>query len=104
MLEKEVFDLKLLNEHSPIRFPKVIFSRKSDDIIPIDCYCMDLIDGKNACFDLKIYFKSKKKRKQFADKITTALPSYKRSCFWPQRLVDPYSDKNTENEGMTGPH
>ena len=48
MLEKEVFDLKLLGNHSPVKFPKVIFERKADDIIPLDCYAMEKVDGSSA--------------------------------------------------------
>lgn len=73
MLEKETFDLNLLSQASPIKFPKILFTHKKDTIVPIDCYGMDLINGKSAFFDSKNYFKSKKTRKNFADKVTSAL-------------------------------
>ncbi len=73
MLEKEVFDLHLLMQTSPIKFPKILFTHKKDDIIPIDCYGMDLIDDKSVFFDYKSRFKSRKARKNFADQVTTAL-------------------------------
>lgn len=73
MLEKEVHDLKLLAENCPIKFPKVLFTRNADDTIPVDCYGMENIDGKNAFSSLGMLFKSKRKRLEFADEVTTAL-------------------------------
>ncbi|MDE6372478.1 MAG: aminoglycoside phosphotransferase family protein [Clostridia bacterium] len=74
MLEKEVFDLKLLGEHCPIKFPKVLFVRRADKIIPVDCYAMDKIDGKSAFISsLSKLFISKRKKQAFADNVTTAL-------------------------------
>ena len=74
MLEKEVFDLKLLADHCPVKFPKVIFERKSDDIIPVDCYAMEKIDGASAFMSyLSRLLMSKRKKKIFADKVTDAL-------------------------------
>ncbi len=74
MLEKEVFDLKLLGEYCPIKFPKVLFARKADEIIPIDCYAMDKIDGKSAFISsLTKLFISKRKKRIFADNVVSAL-------------------------------
>ena len=74
MLEKEVFDLKLLCDSSPIKFPKVLFARKADEIIPVDCYAMDKIDGASAFASyLSRLLMSKRKKLDFADKVTTAL-------------------------------
>lgn len=74
MLEKEIFDLKLLYDSSPIRFPKVIFSRKADDAIPADCYAMDKIEGSTAFSSyIARLLMSKRKKQAFADKVTTAL-------------------------------
>lgn len=73
MLEKEVFDLTLIGENSNVKFPKVLFSRAADDIIPLDCYAMELVQGKSAFVNPKGWFLSKKKRIKFADEVTTAL-------------------------------
>ena len=73
MLEKEVFDLRELSSHCPIKIPKVLFVRKADDTIPIDCYGMDMIDGKSALMSFGMLFWTKRKKKDFADKVTTAL-------------------------------
>ena len=75
MLEKEVYDLKLLYDSSPIiKFPKVLFVRKADETIPIDCYAMDKIDGESAfASSLFDFFISKRTKQAFADKVTTAL-------------------------------
>lgn len=74
MLEKEAFDLKLLGESCSIKFPKVIFQRKSDEIIPVDCYAMSKIEGKSGFIaSLPKLFISKRKKKEFADAVTSAL-------------------------------
>lgn len=72
MLEKEVHDLTLLAKHCPVKIPKVLFSRYADDAIPVDCYGMEK-SGKNALFSFGLFFSSKRKRLEFADKVTTAL-------------------------------
>lgn len=73
MLEKETYDLTLLAANSTVKLPRVLFSRKADDEIPVDCYGMELINGGNAVFSLSLLLQSKRKRKQFADEVTTAL-------------------------------
>ena len=74
MLEKEVFDLKLLGEYCPVKFPKVLFVRKADENIPVDCYAMETILGKSAFISsLSRLFISKRKKQEFADKVTSAL-------------------------------
>ncbi|MDE6474682.1 MAG: aminoglycoside phosphotransferase family protein [Clostridia bacterium] len=74
MLKKEVFDLKLLGENRPVKFPKVLFARRADEVIPIDCYAMDIIQGKSAFIaSLTKFFISKRKKQDFADKVTCAL-------------------------------
>lgn len=73
MLEKEVFDLNLLAANSIVKFPSVLFVHKADSEIPVDCYGMELIEGTNAVFSIGLLLKTKNKRKQFADEVTTAL-------------------------------
>lgn len=73
MLEKETFDLKLLAAHCPVKIPGVLFVRKADDCIPVDCYGMERIDGKNALMSLGMLLRSKKRRKQFAGEVVDAL-------------------------------
>lgn len=73
MLEKEIYDLNLLLDNCPVKIPRVLFSRNADNEIPVDCYGMELIEGKNAVFSIGLMLKSKRKRKQFADEVTTAL-------------------------------
>lgn len=73
MLEKEIYDLDLLAANCSVKIPSVLFSRKADDEIPVDCYGMELIEGSNAVFSLGLFLSSKRKRKQFADEVTTAL-------------------------------
>ncbi len=73
MLEKEVYDLDLLAANCSVKFPKVIFSQKANNEIPVDCYGMELIEGSNAVFSLKLLLKSKKNRKKFANEVVTAL-------------------------------
>lgn len=73
MLEKEVHDLKLLADNCSVKIPKVLFERKADKALPIDCYGMENIDGKNALMAFGMLIASKRKRLEFADKVTTAL-------------------------------
>ncbi len=73
MLEKEVYDLKLIADNCPVKMPSVLFVRNADDTIPIDCYGMDLIDGSNAVFSTGMLLQSKRKRLKFADEVVTAL-------------------------------
>ena len=73
MLEKEVYDLGLLAANCPVKIPRVLFSRKADSEIFVDCYGMELIEGSNAVFSLGLFLKSKKARRQFADEVTSAL-------------------------------
>lgn len=73
MLEKEVYDLDLLAANCSVKFPKVLFSQKANYEIPVDYYGMELIEGSNAIFSLKLLLKSKKNRKKFADEVVTAL-------------------------------
>ena len=75
MLEKETHDLDLLAANCPVKIPKVLFSRKADNEVSVDCYGMELIEGSNAIFSLGLLLSSKRKRKQFADEVTTALQS-----------------------------
>ena len=73
MMQKETHDLELLAKYSTVKMPGILFSRFADDEIPVDCYGMERIEGKNALFALGMLFMSKKRRKDFADKVTDAL-------------------------------
>lgn len=73
MLEKEIHDLKLLAENCPIPFPRVLFTQKANESIPVDCYGMEWIEGKNALTAFGMLVLSRKKRKKFADEVTAAL-------------------------------
>ena len=73
MMEKEAHDLKLLAGYSTVKVPEVLFTRLRDDKIPVDCYGMEKIAGKSALFALGMLLLSKKRRREFADEVTTAL-------------------------------
>ena len=73
MLAKEVNDLKLLADNCSVKIPKVLFVRNADKAIPVDCYAMEYIDGKNALMALGMLIESRRKRLDFADRVTTAL-------------------------------
>ncbi len=75
MFKKEAYDLKLLSESCPVKMPEVLFVREADDKIPVDCYAMEMIEGKNAGMDISLLLRSRKKRMEFAEKVTTALHS-----------------------------
>lgn len=73
MMEKEAHDLKLLAKYSTVRVPDVLFTRRGDEKIPVDCYGMERIEGKSSLFALGLLLIGKKRRKEFADQVTTAL-------------------------------
>lgn len=73
MMAKEAHDLSLLSANCDIKIPAVMFTREADKTIPVDCYGMEMIEGKSALFALGMLFMSKKRRLEFADKITSAL-------------------------------
>ena len=73
MMEKEAHDLKLLAKYSTARVPDVLFTRRGDEKIPVDCYGMERIEGKSSLFALGMLLIGKKRRKEFADQVTTAL-------------------------------
>lgn len=75
MAEKEAHDLELLGKHCSVKIPSVLFLRKSDEHIPVDCYGMERIDGRNAFLSLGWYFKPKEERRKFAEVVTEALHS-----------------------------
>ena len=75
MLEKESFDLALLKRHCTEKIPEVLFVRKKDSKLPLDCYGMEHIEGKNALMALGMLFLTKKRRLEFADRVTDALHS-----------------------------
>ncbi|MGN0788547.1 MAG: phosphotransferase family protein, partial [Christensenellales bacterium] len=68
-----IASLDILSKNCPIPFPKVLFARKADNIIPLDMYAMTKVVGKNAFTSFGFLLASKKKRMQFADDVTTAL-------------------------------
>ena len=73
MMQKEVHDLELLAGYSPVRVPRVFFARPGDEKIPVDCYGMEEIKGKSSLFALGMLFLGKRSRREFADRVTTAL-------------------------------
>lgn len=75
MIQKEAHDVELLSESCPVKIPKVLFVREADEKIPVDCYAMEMMEGKNACTDVSFYLSSRKKRKEFAENVTSALHS-----------------------------
>ena len=73
MMQKEVFDLKLLCKNCPLDMPKVLFEREKDDVIPVDCYGMTVMQGKPLLTCWGAMLSGKKKRKAIGEKIVDAL-------------------------------
>lgn len=73
MMEKEVFDLDLLGKNCPLDMPKVLFSRKKDDEIPVDCYGMTVMQGKPLLSSLCAFLSSERKRRAIGENIVDAL-------------------------------
>lgn len=73
MVQKEVFDLKFLGEHCPVKMPKVLFVKNADNTIPLDCYGMEMLPGKPVFYVFRMLFAGKQKRQAFADQVTESL-------------------------------
>ena len=73
MCEREAQGLALLGKNSLIKIPTVYFTSLASDTIPIDFICMEFIEGTDCFTNRSFLFKSSKKRKEFADKITSAM-------------------------------
>lgn len=73
MLQNETTAITMLSANCPVDMPKILYVRKSDDIIPLDMYCMSKVLGKNAFGSFGFLLAGKKKRQQFADDVTSAL-------------------------------
>lgn len=73
MMQKEVFDLRLLRKSCPLEMPKVLFSRDKDDKIPVDCYGMTVMQGKPLLSSLCSLLSSERKRRAIGEKIVDAL-------------------------------
>lgn len=89
MLGKEVHDLKLLAENCSVKIPKVLFERNADDIIPVDCYGMEKIDGRNALTVFGMLFGKKRNRLDFAYRVTSAL--HRIHCHTKEKFGDTLS-------------
>lgn len=75
MLQKETHDLKLIAAHCPVQMPQVLFERKADDKIPVDCYGMTKLDGKPLMSHMRSFLAFKSKRKRIGEKVVDALHS-----------------------------
>ncbi|MGN0521394.1 MAG: fructosamine kinase family protein [Eubacterium sp.] len=73
MCEREAFELKALSEDSIIHIPEVYFTYLKDDITPVDFICMEYVRGKNCFTDFSKLFLPKSKKREFADKVTSAM-------------------------------
>lgn len=73
MCEREALELTTLGKNSLIKIPRVYFTYLAADKIPIDFICMEFVEGKDCFTNFALLFKSSKKKKAFADKITSAM-------------------------------
>ena len=73
MCEREAQELMLLGKNSLIKIPEVYFTFLATDEIPIDFICMEYMEGKDCFTHFMFLLKSPKKKKEFADKITSAM-------------------------------
>lgn len=76
MCEREALELKTLSEDSIIHIPEVYFTYLRDDITPVDFICMEYINGKNCFTDFSKLFFPKSKKREFADKVTSAMHAW----------------------------
>ena len=73
MCEREAFELKTLSEDSIIHIPEVYFTYSKNDLTSVDFICMEYVRGKNCFTDFSKLFFSKSKKREFADKVTSAM-------------------------------
>lgn len=73
MCQREAFELNLLSNDSLIHIPDVYFTYSKDKDIPIDFLCMEYIKGTDCFTDLSKLLLSKSKKREFADKVTSAM-------------------------------
>lgn len=73
MAEKEANAVKKLGETRAVKFPEIYFIRKRTPDIPVDCVCMEFVEGKNAFTNARMLLASKKEKRRFANEVVTAL-------------------------------
>ncbi len=73
MHRREEGELRLLKSASPIKFPAIYFVIDKSDELPFNAVCMEYIEGNNLLFSVNCLFKSRKKRKKFADELTSCM-------------------------------
>lgn len=73
MHKKEAYDLRMLAEHTTMKYPAVYLIHDATPQIPIDCMCMEFVEGRNAFTNVSLLFKSKKKKRAFAEKIVDSM-------------------------------
>lgn len=71
MCKREAKELAVLSDGSDIKMPKVYFTFLKNEEIPIDFICMEFIQGTDCFTDFKKLFKSRKRKEEFADKVTS---------------------------------
>ena len=73
MMEKEVFDLRILAKNCPVPMPEILHTHAASSDVPVDGYAMSLIPGKSALLSPLLYLSGKSARLRFADEVTSAL-------------------------------
>lgn len=73
MCECEAFELQTLAKDSIIHIPCVYFTYLKNEEIPVDILCMEYVEGKDCFTDFSKLFLSKSKKREFADKVTSAM-------------------------------
>ncbi|HQC54848.1 MAG TPA: phosphotransferase [Clostridia bacterium] len=73
MHKKEAAQLYLLSKHSSIKIPKVYFTFDKTNEHPVDCLCMEFVEGKDAFTSFGLLFKSKRQKKRFANQVIDAM-------------------------------
>ncbi|MDD4839834.1 MAG: fructosamine kinase family protein [Clostridia bacterium] len=73
MHKKEAYALKTLGEHTQIKYPAVYFLNDATDEFPIDCMCMEFIEGKDAFTNFALLFKPKNQKIAFAESVVNSM-------------------------------
>ncbi len=73
LCEKEAQELGVLRKYCPVKIPEVYFVRLKKDGAPIECFGMELIEGRDSFTNFALLFKPRRQKQRFADAVCDAL-------------------------------
>lgn len=73
LCKSEAFSLIEMRSHTSVPVPEVYCVCYADNEIPLDCICMQCIEGRDAFFNFGLLFKPKKQKREFAEAVVNGL-------------------------------